>query len=437
MGFERLYGTWLPSSYEEAVEFLYAELTPAGRGQFSGADGFERSKRYLALLGNPQDRVQAVHIAGTAGKGSISYGVSRLLTAHGLTVGCHVSPHVYDIRERLQIDSELCGKEQFRDLLAGCLPAIRQMAGSPSGCPTFFEVTVGMAFLLFAQQGCDVAVVETGLGGLFDTTNTITRRDKLAVISRIGLDHQVVLGDTVELIAQQKAGILGCDRAVAARSADDSVNQVLVQEAARHGCDLAFIPSEPGLGRAPHEAENAGLILAAARITLASRNRELDEAAARTDLAASASRLPGRMEPVHGPGGEVVAVLDGAHNPLKLAALCDSLAAQYGPEARFPWIFACRADKAMSEMIGIIAEHASAIMFGQFAVLGGDVPVGRSATAEQLLDAARTAGAADLCQGLDVPRLVGLGRASGSPVVVAGSFYYLADMRRAIENAVR
>lgn len=435
MSFERLYGTWLPSSYEEAVDFLYTELTPAGRGLYSGADGFERSKRYLALLGDPQDKIQSVHIAGTAGKGSICYGVSRLLTAHGLKAGCHVSPHVYDIRERMQIDGELCGEEQFRDLLSACLPAIREMTESPSGCPTFFEVTLGMAFQLFVQEGCDVIVVETGLGGLFDTTNTITRRDKLAVISKIGLDHQAVLGDTVELIAQQKAGILGCDRAIAARSADDSVNQVLAQEATRHGCDLVFIPSEPETGRAAHEAENAELIFAAARVLLVSRRQEFDEAAARHDL--MAERLPGRMEQVHGLQGEVVAVLDGAHNPLKLAALCDSLAAQYGPGARFPWIFACRADKAMNEMIGIIAERASLIMFTQFVILGGDSPVGWSATTEQLLEAANAVGAADLCRDLDVPQLVRLGRASGTPVVVAGSFYYLADMRQAIESAAR
>jgi hypothetical protein len=156
--------------------------------------GLTRATALLERLGNPQNAVPTVHVAGTAGKGSVSAFTSALLTAHGFRVGTHLSPHVRSILERFQINGASVCAADFVGAVRALGSAVESLAQTAVGEPTFFEALNAVAFTRFAEAELDYAVVETGLGGLLDATNTIQRHDKLAVLTRIGIDHTKVLG---------------------------------------------------------------------------------------------------------------------------------------------------------------------------------------------------------------------------------------------------
>ena len=192
------------AALDRVRRYLYEELGPQ---QGPAGAGLVRARALFGALGDPQDRFRAVHVAGTAGKGSVSTFVASLLRAHGFRVGAHLSPHAYCLLERFQLDGGPAPAELVDAALARIRPAVEAVEQAGHGRPSFFEVTNGIAFSLFADR-VDYGVVETGLGGLLDSTNTISRADKLAVITPIGLDHQDLLGATVREIATQKAGVL-------------------------------------------------------------------------------------------------------------------------------------------------------------------------------------------------------------------------------------
>ena len=162
--------------------YLYEELGP--RPAHGG--GLTRARALFTMLGNPHDAVASVHVAGTAGKGSVVAFIAALLRAHGFRVGAHSSPHVYSLLERFQIDGRPVAADVLLDELTRIRPAVEAMDRDTYGRPSFFEVTNAMAFGIFADR-VDYSVIETGLGGLLDSTNTISRPDKFAVITPIGL----------------------------------------------------------------------------------------------------------------------------------------------------------------------------------------------------------------------------------------------------------
>ena len=168
----------------------------------------DRVRELAARLGNPQDAFPSLHVAGTKGKGSTCAFAQSLLTAAGLKAGLYTSPHLQDVRERIRIGSELVPEADFARLLAQCVPALEAMRVPPPGQrrPTYFEVLTHLAFSWFAECRVDVAVVEVGIGGRLDATNIVT--PVACGITGISLDHQAILGDTLPLIAREKAGII-------------------------------------------------------------------------------------------------------------------------------------------------------------------------------------------------------------------------------------
>jgi len=188
-------------SYDECLEFLYRQLPMYQR---DGSVAFKKDlSNTLALceaLGNPQDRIQLVHVAGTNGKGSVSHMMAAAMQAEGYQVGLYTSPHYYDFRERIKINGVYIDPEsvvRFVDKVRILLDEIQ---------PSFFELTVAMAFDYFANENVDYAIIETGLGGRLDSTNVI--KPMLSVITNISLDHQSMLGETHAEIAMEKAGII-------------------------------------------------------------------------------------------------------------------------------------------------------------------------------------------------------------------------------------
>jgi len=164
----------------------------------------KRTEKLMAHLGNPEANLKVVHIAGTSGKTSTTYYIAALLAAAGQKVGHTVSPHVDSLTERVQINGQPISEPQFCAYMGDFLDLIQDIEDMPS----WYELMIGFALWVFAQEKVDYAVLETGLGGLHDSTNVATRPDKVCVITDIALDHQQILGDTVAQIAAQKAGII-------------------------------------------------------------------------------------------------------------------------------------------------------------------------------------------------------------------------------------
>ncbi|MDQ6690110.1 MAG: bifunctional folylpolyglutamate synthase/dihydrofolate synthase [Gemmatimonadota bacterium] len=183
----------LLTSYREAIAALFARTTSGTKF------GLERTEAILAKLGSPQEKLFALHVAGTNGKGSVVATADALLRAAELKVGRYTSPHLIDFRERISVNSVPIPEEAVLEFLEKWIPAAEKMGA------TFFELTTALAFDWFARQEVDVAVIETGLGGRLDSTNVLTPR--VATVTSIGLDHTDLLGDTLEAIAREKAGI--------------------------------------------------------------------------------------------------------------------------------------------------------------------------------------------------------------------------------------
>jgi dihydrofolate synthase/folylpolyglutamate synthase len=188
-------------TYAETLEYLYDQLPMFSR---IGTDAYKKdlanTKQLCAALNNPQKNFKSIHIAGTNGKGSVSHMLAAILQTSGYKTGLYTSPHLKDFRERIKVNGELCSKQFIVDFTEKIKPQIELLQ------PSFFEITVAMAFEYFVQQAVDVAVIETGLGGRLDSTNIIT--PELSVITNIGYDHMNILGDTLEKIAYEKAGII-------------------------------------------------------------------------------------------------------------------------------------------------------------------------------------------------------------------------------------
>src|SRR5437763_13159345 len=190
-------------TYEEAISFWYGRINYEVRSADPGDLKLERMRALLKLLGDPHDRVRLVHVTGTKGKGSTCAMLDAVLRAAGYRVGLFTSPHLEHVEERVRVDGEPISRAELAARMAEVAPAVRALEGGPWPPPTFFEISTALGFLHFCYRRCDVAVVEVGLGGRFDSTNVC--RPLVSVITSVGLDHTAQPGATPEAIAFQKA----------------------------------------------------------------------------------------------------------------------------------------------------------------------------------------------------------------------------------------
>jgi len=188
-------------NYQQTIDYLYNTLPMFSR---MGSAAFKKDlTNTIALcerLENPQEKFKSVHVGGTNGKGSVSHMLAAIFQTAGFKTGLYTSPHLYDFRERIKINGNLCDEDYIVDFVERMKSAIEEIQ------PSFFEITVAMAFDYFARQKADIAIIEVGLGGRLDSTNIIT--PELSVITNIGWDHMNILGNTLEEIAFEKAGII-------------------------------------------------------------------------------------------------------------------------------------------------------------------------------------------------------------------------------------
>ena len=197
-------------NYEDAVKYLESfigkiifKITP---DYLRKHDPLERMRILLGLLDNPQEKFRSILVGGTSGKGSTAYLISHILKTAGCKVGLTISPHLQKVNERLQINGEQISDSRFASLVSSLVRSIELMRTMRVGAPSYFEILVAMAFVYFAREKVNIAVVEVGMGGEFDATNTLY--PLIAVLTNVGLDHTSILGNTVEKIARTKAGII-------------------------------------------------------------------------------------------------------------------------------------------------------------------------------------------------------------------------------------
>ena len=191
-------------NYAQTLEYLFTQLPMFSRvGAAAYKPDLTNTIKLCEALGNPQQQFKSIHVAGTNGKGSTSHMLASILQTAGYKTGLYTSPHLVDFRERIKIDGVYCSKEFVVEFTEKIKPLIATIQ------PSFFEITVAMAFSYFAEQKVDIAVIEVGLGGRLDSTNIIT--PEVSIITNIGLDHTQFLGDTIPQITSEKAGIIKKD----------------------------------------------------------------------------------------------------------------------------------------------------------------------------------------------------------------------------------
>ena len=206
--------------------------------------GLENMKELLCRLGNPQDDLSFIHISGTNGKGSVLAYLSTILSNAGYRTGRYISPTLFSYRERIQVDEEKIEKESLAKHVTTIALAIENMKKEHLGSPTAFEVETALSFLYFKEKQCDIVVLETGLGGALDATNII-KTTVLEVIASIGMDHMEFLGNTLEDIATQKAGIIKPHTTVVSAWQEPEAAKVITKVCEEQGCVLKTVnPSQ-------------------------------------------------------------------------------------------------------------------------------------------------------------------------------------------------
>lgn len=425
------------SSYREAATRLDARIAPPHADESPAAIRgrarlrLEHLAAFLAELDHPETRVRAVHVTGTSGKGSTAAGIAALLSAAGLKTGLATSPYVQVATEKLQIDGRLASGSTLRSLLDDTEVTERRMlarVAAPSPL-TYGELWPALALRWFDRETVDIAVIEVGAGGRLDPTNVV--RPVASVITGIGLDHVATLGPTLADIAWHKAGIIKPGAPVVVGPLPAEAWPVVEREASSAGVRIECVgddrtAADPS-SAVPFAAANRRLALAAAQV-LADEGivdpRRIDRAAL------DHARMPGRLETMPQPPSEPTVVLDGAHNPQKMAALVAALQRERERAAAPPVIvFGALAGKATAEMLALLAPAAAALVATAAAVPGKSAanPAELAAIARAIGFAGPVEEIADPGRALD--RALGLARRSGTWVLVTGSLYLLGAQR--------
>jgi dihydrofolate synthase/folylpolyglutamate synthase len=352
------------TGYRAALDALFARTGATSKF------GLDRTRRLLALLGNPHDRLKAFHVAGTNGKGSVVITLASLLESKGLRVGRYMSPHLVDFRERIVVNGEPVSEEFILDFLERWGPPAEEMGA------TFFEITTAMAFHYLASRKVDVAVIETGLGGRLDSTNVIT--PLVSGITSIGMDHEEFLGGTEEEIAREKAGIFKrgipavigplSDRARGAvlEIAKACGTQPVIESRRLYPISDVHLSFAGTSFRVDHAGEsctisgglsgsaqgvNAAVALSMLRAAGGSWAVTLEEAS----RVLPGVRLPGRFQRVGN------CILDVAHNPGGMRSLVSTLA-EVDPPGPLVAVLGVLQDKDWREMMTILSTRMDSII---------------------------------------------------------------------------
>ncbi len=407
-------------NYDQAMAFLY------DRQLFGAKLGLENTFKLAALMGNPQEKLRFIHVAGTNGKGSTCAMLESIYRTAGLRVGLFTSPHLVSFSERIQVNRRLIPEADVIRLVEEIKELLPEFP--EGGAPTFFEIVTVMALRYFAEQGCELVVWETGLGGRLDATNIVT--PLASVITNIQFDHQQWLGDTLERIASEKAGIIKPGVPVITAVDDREAFRILFQTARKQGSPFWLITwaqteNHPMRGLnlsllGEHQRLNAAV--AAYTVKALAGQIPVNEETIRAGL--SSVVWPGRLQLVERPGGRKL-LLDGAHNVGSAEVLRTAVRTYFG-SWRPTLILGILRDKDFQPMCELLAPLAARILA---------VPVNseRTATPQELAEACRRANPdaqIEECASLREA----LARAEqDSLLVITGSLYLIGEAMELLE----
>ena len=430
-------------TYNEAVKKINSLLV------FGSRPGLERINELVERIGSPDKKLKFVHIAGTNGKGSVCAMLSSVLRQAGYKTGLFISPFVLEFRERFQINGEMIPENRLADIIEKIFPIVMQMKDEGKVI-TEFELVFAAALEWFADECCDVVVLETGLGGRFDATNIIGT-PLASVIMSISLDHTAILGDTCEKIAFEKCGIIKPDGITIAygeqprgvidvikKAADEKNNRLIVAspDTARKtsssidGTEFVFSSAIFNSGKdiklkisllGEHQLKNAS---AALHTIAALRTRGLDIPDKAVKDGLEKTFFPARMEVLR---KEPVVMIDGAHNPGGTSALYNALRVIM-PEKKKIGIVGMLADKDVKGALSILVHE-----FDRIITVTPNNP--RAMMSDELASIINFLGVpAEVCTGYDTAfdKALAYADAVDGAVIVFGSLYLASDMRAVI-----
>lgn len=372
-------------TYQEIVAYLESFI-PKDKYLYPREKGLARMRQLLDVLGNPQKTYPAVHVVGTAGKGSTSTILAHILTTGGYKTGLDISPHLQVIPERTQIDGRFISIAELSQLIEEEVkPAVDKMRGGRLGPVSYYELLWAIALLYFAKQSVDIAVIEAGLGGTWDATNALT--PLVGILTTVGLEHTEVLGPTIEDIARDKSGVVRKGITIVSGVKQEST-WTIIEERCREkkarllllrrdfdysietmtdqGSHFTFTIGDRRYDNlfislvGKHQVENAVLAIAAA-LQLADHGFRFQEDLIRKALATV--RFPGRLEVVQ---KNPLVLLDGAHNPDKMQALADALSL-YKPKKRIG-VISFKRGKNSEQMLTTLLPCLDYLILTEFSV---------------------------------------------------------------------
>ncbi|MFH0773133.1 MAG: cyanophycin synthetase [bacterium] len=444
------------SSIYDIENYLQGLIPKATLPQYPGEKGIARTKEFLHLLGSPQNTLKVVHIAGTSGKGSTSFTISNLLVSQGFKVGLHLSPHLLDIRERTEINNILIAEKKYCEYFNAIVPSIEKMRESVFWPITYFEALVGFTYYVFAREKVDYAIMEVGLGGEFDGTNCVERKDKLAVLSKVGFDHMNVLGTTLRKIAHQKAAIcqMGGDMITIYQpsSAYDEIQKIVHQKKAHlftvERSSITHIKLSPKhtsfsfawgsrvlknytLGLiGDHQAQNAALAIA----TLCYLSKR-DKFNINQEIAISmlkTLRFKGRFDILSQNNNHII--LDGAHNVQKMRALLKTVRKLY-PNKKFTFVLAFKRGKEYQKMVELIIPFAERMVITHIFSDNQDLHH-FSVPPNNIIEEIKRLGFSRVVVKNNIADIIKMMQQESSSFVVSGSLYLLGDIYKLLKKAV-
>lgn len=332
------------SSYQDAVSLLTSV------GKFRISLGLERMTKILELLDNPQDKLDYIHVAGTNGKGSVCAILSSILTSAGKKVGLYTSPHLFKYTERIQINGVQVSDEDFAKYVFN----VSELAEKNNIDLTEFEILTAVMFKYFADNGVAIVVLETGLGGRFDATNVI-KKNLCSIITHIDFDHTERLGDTLDKIAYEKAGIIKPNCPCIVFEGKEVYYDVAAEQNSPLQVILPLVNSENLSLKGLHQQENLSLALAAIENCFPEiKNDTIQEALKQV-------KHIGRFQYIK----DKNLIIDGAHNPNGISMLRQNLDYYYPFEKR-RYIFGCLNNKDYEQMINTLFKDDDEIYFYEF-----------------------------------------------------------------------
>ena len=361
-------------AYNETLEYLFAQLPMYQRqGPAAYKANLDNTIAICSMLDNPEKNLKVVHVAGTNGKGSVSHMIASVLQKAGYKTGLYTSPHFKDFRERIRINGEMIPHDSVIDFVDRYRQEWKPLN------PSFFEITVGMAFWYFAQEEVDIVVVETGLGGRLDSTNVCT--PEVSIITNVSMDHMHLLGDTIEAIAAEKAGIIKPGVPIVMGATNVESERVISARAKELGSELInTVDAGSELPRTDlegsYQKENAQTALSALRV-LKKKGWEIEYEHVEQGLAsvAASTGIKGRWQQL---GEAPLIFADAGHNEEGVRAFLEEMKNYHFTDLHF--VIGMVKDKSIDHILSLLPKDAS------YYFCKADIP--RGLPAEELMEQA-------------------------------------------------